>query len=56
LHNGAISVDEMWYAELGFAGSSILARYRWHSIEPDSATWEKAFSADDGDTWETSWQ
>ncbi|KAA1425788.1 hypothetical protein [Nocardioides antri] len=23
LHNGAISIDEMWYPELGFAGSSI---------------------------------
>lgn len=105
LHNGAISVDEMWYAELGFAGSSIrvhtaaddtwtiywvnsdtghlqapvvgrwnadgsrfvatgpdefegtpiLARYMWHSIEPRSATWEQAFSVDEGATWETNW-
>lgn len=104
LHNGAISVDEMWYAELGFAGSSIrvhsprmtrgpstgstatpgtskprytearsedgsrfvatgpdefdgtpiLARYYWHSIAPDSATWEQAFSVA-GETWETNW-
>ena len=105
LHNGAISVDEMWYAELGFAGSSIrvftpadglwtihwvnsrtgnlqapvvgrwsedgaefvatgpdefegrpiLARYMWHSIGESSATWEQAFSIDDGQTWETNW-
>lgn len=105
LHNGAISVDEMWYAELGFAGSSIrvhsaeddtwtiywvnsrtghlqapvngswsddgsrfvatgpdefngvpiLARYMWHSIDAESATWEQAFSLDDGATWETNW-
>lgn len=105
LHNGAISVDEMWYAELGFAGSSIrvhtaaddrwtihwvnsdtghlqapvtgtwsddgatfvatgpdefegtpiLARYMWHSIGPSTATWEQAFSVDDGATWETNW-
>jgi hypothetical protein len=105
LQNGAISVDEMWFPELGFAGSSIrvhsalddswtihwvnsntghlqapvtgawsadgdtfeatgpdeydgapiLARYLWHSIEPGSATWEQAFSVDDGATWETNW-
>lgn len=105
LHNGAISIDEMWYPEEGFAGSSvrvftpadglwtiywvnsrtghlqppvsgrwsedgaefvatgpdefegraILARYMWHSITPTSATWEQAFSLDDGGTWETNW-
>ena len=105
LQNGAISVDEMWYPELGFAGSSIrvhsvaddcwtihwvnsdtghlqppvtgrwsadgstfvatgpdeyggapiLARYMWHSIERQQATWEQAFSSDDGATWETNW-
>lgn len=31
LHNGAISVDEMWYAEEGFAGSSI----RVHTVADD---------------------
>lgn len=105
LHNGAISVDEMWFPDLGFAGTSfrvhsaaedtwtvywvnsstgdlqapvtgrwcddgsrfvatgpddyggtpILARYLWHSIGPDSATWEQAFSVDQGATWETNW-
>jgi hypothetical protein len=105
LHNGAISIDEMWYPEPGFAGSSIrvytpadehwtiywvnsdtghlqapvrgtwsddgstfvatgpdefdgrpiLARYVWHSITPDSATWEQAFSLDQGKSWETNW-
>ena len=33
MHNGAISIDEMWYAELGFAGSSI----RVHT--PDDDLW-----------------
>lgn len=33
MHNGAISIDEMWYAELGFAGSSI----RVHT--PHDDTW-----------------
>jgi hypothetical protein len=105
LHNGAISVDEMWYPEEGFAGASIRlydphtgawtiywvnsrtgrlqapvvgrwepdgsrfvadgpdefagrairARYMWHSITPVSATWEQAFSVDEGGTWETNW-
>jgi hypothetical protein len=105
LHNGAISVDEMWYADEGFAGTSfrtyqpsedlwtiywvnstnghlqppvsgrwgeagqvfdaqgpdtydgrpILARYRWHSITPESAVWEQAFSVDEGEAWETNW-
>lgn len=33
MHNGAISIDEMWFHELGFAGSSI----RVHA--PDHDTW-----------------
>jgi hypothetical protein len=105
MHNGSISIDEMWYPELGFAGTSIrvythedqhwtiswvnsntghlqppvrgawsedesrfiatgedefdgrpiLARYLWHSITPDSAIWEQAFSLDQGKSWETNW-
>lgn len=105
LHNGAISVDEMWYPDQGFAGTSIrvysagddtwtiywinsqtghvqpsvtgnwsedgsrfvatgpdefngipiLARYLWRGIGAHSATWEQAFSVDDGVTWETNW-
>ncbi|NLP85102.1 hypothetical protein HF576_14715 [Microbacterium sp. CFH 90308] len=104
LHNGAISIDEMWYPDLGFAGASIrvhdpaaddwtiywvksrtghlqppvrgvwgpgnvftatgpdifegtriVARYRWHSISAQAATWEQAFSVDGGLTWETNW-
>jgi hypothetical protein len=33
LHNGAISVDEMWYAEEGFAGTS------FRTYEPASDVW-----------------
>jgi hypothetical protein len=103
-HGGAISIDEMWYPEQGFAGTSvrlrspdgswtiywvnsstgllqapvtgrwdesgarfvatgtdefegreILARFLWHSIGSAQATWEQAFSVDDGVTWETNW-
>ena len=103
LHNGAVSVDEMYFADEGVAGSSfrfhdaeqdlwsihgvnsrdgvlqppvqgrwdgdlftatgpdsydgrpIVARYFWHSVTPDTATWEQAFSVDDGLSWETNW-
>lgn len=103
LQNGAISVDEMWFPEEGFAGSSIrlydaaedawtiywvnsrsgrlqapvvgrwsdstftadgsdvynsvsiIARYRWHSISGNTATWEQAFSTDGRLTWQTNW-
>ena len=34
LHNGAISIDEMWFPELGFAGSSI----RVHDAADDDWT------------------
>lgn len=34
LHNGAMSIDEMWYPELGFAGSSI----RVHTPHDDAWT------------------
>lgn len=30
-------------------------RFFWHSISATTATWEQAFSADDGATWETNW-
>lgn len=105
LHNGAISVDEMWFPDAGFAGTSfryytnaddtwtihwvnsetgrlqapvmgrwspdastfvaegpddfegipIVARYMWHSIMANRATWEQAFSVDDGKSWKTNW-
>jgi hypothetical protein len=35
------------------AGVPILCRYRWTVLGPGSATWEQAFSTDDGATWET---
>ncbi len=33
----------------------ILCRYRWTVLSDDSASWEQAFSTDDGTTWETNW-
>ncbi len=36
-------------------GIPIVCRYRWTVLGPESATWEQAFSTDDGKTWETNW-
>jgi len=38
-----------------FQGRSILVRYIWGDIKPDSYHWEQAFSLDGGKTWETNW-
>ena len=33
----------------------VRASYRWSEVTESSARWEQAFSADDGQTWETNW-
>ena len=33
----------------------IVCRYRWTVLATELATWEQAFSTDDGSTWETNW-
>ena len=36
-------------------GIPIVCRFRWTVTSQESATWEQAFSTDDGRTWETNW-
>jgi hypothetical protein len=36
-------------------GRSIVVRYIWSDITPNSAKWQQAFSDDAGKTWETNW-
>ena len=37
-------------------GKPIIVRYRWTVLGDDKATWEQAFSTDDGRSWETNWE
>lgn len=37
-------------------GTPVQVIFRWYDITSESATWEQAFSADNGQTWETNWQ
>lgn len=36
-------------------GTTVLSRYRWSHIEARSATWDQAWSTDEGRSWETNW-
>ena len=36
-------------------GRPILVRFIWSGITTPTPRWEQAFSADDGETWETNW-
>ncbi|MDH3252108.1 MAG: DUF1579 domain-containing protein [Ignavibacteria bacterium] len=36
-------------------GIPVLVRFIWKDITGNSATWEQAFSMDEGQTWETNW-
>jgi hypothetical protein len=36
-------------------GRAIRVRYIWSRIGEEGARWEQAFSADEGNSWETNW-
>jgi hypothetical protein len=38
-----------------FEGRPILFRFTWSGVTTPTPRWEQAFSADDGETWETNW-
>jgi len=44
-----------FYDQEMFEGRSILVRYVWSDIKPNSAHFEQSFSADGGKTWEPNW-
>jgi hypothetical protein len=45
-----------FYGNDVFNAKPIKVVFYWYDIAPDTATWEQAFSEDDGATWETNWQ
>lgn len=44
-----------FYGREVFNEKSIVLRFLWTVHSPDTARWEQAFSADEGQTWETNW-
>jgi hypothetical protein len=44
-----------FYAQDNSDGKSILVRYVWSRITPNSAHFEQAFSEDGGDSWDVNW-
>jgi hypothetical protein len=45
----------VFLADESFAGRPIRVRFVWSRITAVGATWEQAFSEDEGRTWETNW-
>ena len=44
-----------FYSHETYDGADITVRFIWSEITQNSARWEQAFSADDGQAWETNW-
>jgi hypothetical protein len=45
----------IFYGDDEFNGRAIRVRYIWSRIAAAGARWEQAFSADEGNSWETNW-
>jgi hypothetical protein len=44
-----------FYGDDTHSGHPIRVRFLWRDLGPAAASWEQAFSADEGQTWETNW-
>ena len=44
-----------FFAKDTLANVPITVRFVWRQLRPNALRWEQAFSADDGNTWETNW-
>jgi hypothetical protein len=44
-----------FYADYLQDGKPMRMRYIWSDITPRSACWQRAISADEGATWESTW-
>jgi len=47
--------DGTFKGEDAHAGKPVLVTFKWDKRDPLHPTWQQAFSADHGDTWETNW-
>jgi hypothetical protein len=45
----------VFYGDDDLGGRAIRVRYIWSRITEEAARWEQAFSADEGNNWETNW-
>jgi hypothetical protein len=45
----------LFYGDDTFEGRPIKVRFIWSVESPAACRWEQAFSADDGQSWETNW-
>lgn len=44
-----------FYCDDNLNGVAIRVRFTWSRVNTDTPRWEQAFSADDGESWETNW-
>jgi hypothetical protein len=45
----------LFFAQDTLEGRPITVRFTWNANPGGDPTWEQAFSADGGNTWETNW-
>jgi len=45
----------LFFGDDAFQGRPIRVRFIWTPMTASECRWEQAFSADDGETWETNW-